>query len=279
MANFNISTKRSLLWHVNQKEEEYTKMNAKPIETVCIAGAGFMGAQIGLHCASQGYTVWIMDISEEARSRASQSHIQELDTRVEKEQIITNDKEGILNRIHFTEDLKEGASRADLVIEAVPKRLEIKRGVFTQLDQICPRHTILGTNSSSIRISTIEDAAHRPDRVLNMHFYSPVWQRPMVELMRGTKTSDETIERVRQFVHTAGLVPLLVHKESTGFIFNRVWRAIKKETLHIVDAGVASHEDVDRAWMIFFRDATGTLCSDGYDWTRCRSRYRNGLLS
>lgn len=225
-------------------------MNAKPIETVCIVGAGFMGAQIGLHCASQGYTVWIMDISEEAREHASQSHIQELDTRVEKEQITTNDKESILNRIHFTEDLKEGASRADLVIEAVPERLELKRGVFTQLDQICPRHTILGTNSSSIRISAIEDATQRPDRVLNMHFYAPIWQRPMVELMGGTKTSDETIERVRQFVHTAGLVPLLVHKESTGFIYNRVWRAIKKEVLRIVDAGVASHEDVDRACMI-----------------------------
>jgi hypothetical protein len=98
----------------------------------------------------------------------------------------------------------------------VPERLEIKREVFAQLDEACPSHTILATNSSSIRISAIENATHRPDKVLNMHFYP---QRAMVELMRGTATSDETIENARQFARTLGLTPLLVRKESTGFIF------------------------------------------------------------
>ena len=83
-----------------------------------------------------------------------------------------------------------------------------------------------------------------------MHFYPPVHKRPMVELMRGTDTSDETIEQARKFALNIGMTPLMVRKESTGFIFNRVWRAIKKECLHLVDEGVASHEDVDRAWMI-----------------------------
>jgi 3-hydroxybutyryl-CoA dehydrogenase len=87
-----------------------------------------------------------------------------------------------------------------------------------------------------------------------MHFYAPVWRRTMVELMRGRATSDETIECAHQFARSIGMTPLLVRKESTGFIFNRVWRAIKKECLHLVNDGVASHEDVDRAWMIF----TGT---------------------
>lgn len=209
-----------------------------------------MGAQIGLHCASYGYNVWLVDVSEEALERASQSHIQELEARVEKKQINTNEKEAILDRIHFTVDLKTGVSQADLVIEAVPEKLEVKRNVFAQLDQFCPSHTILATNSSSIRISLIEDATYRQDKVLNMHFYSIPWRRSIVELMRGTATSDETMEHVRQFALAARLTPLIVLKESTGFIFNRVWRAIKKETLHLVDNGVATYEDVDHAWMI-----------------------------
>ncbi|UCG12320.1 MAG: 3-hydroxyacyl-CoA dehydrogenase family protein [Deltaproteobacteria bacterium] len=225
-------------------------METKPFETVCIIGAGFMGAQIGLHCATHGYTVWFVDILEEELQRAVQRHSEELDARLEKEQITPDEKEAILSRTHVTTKIQEGAPKAQLVIESVPERLEIKHEVFTQLDEVCLSHTILATNSSSIRISAIEEVTNRPKKVLNMHFYPPVWQRTMVELMRGTATSDETIESVRQFVRTIDLTPLLVRRESTGFIFNRVWRAIKKECLHLVDNGVASHEDVDRAWMI-----------------------------
>ncbi len=226
-------------------------MEIKPINTVCIFGAGFMGTQIGLQSASYGYTTWIVGHSEKSLRQASQSATQELEARVKKQRITMSELKSILNRIHLAQDMKECADSVDLVIEAVPEKLDLKREVFTQLDKICPSHTILATNSSSIRISAIEDATNRPDKVLNMHFYPPVWERPMVELMRGTRTSDETIEHVREFARNIGLTPLMVHKESTGFLFNRVWRAIKKECLHLVDDGVASYEDVDRAWMIF----------------------------
>lgn len=225
-------------------------METKPIETTCILGAGFMGTQIGLHCAVHGYEVWFIDISREVLERATESYTRELQRRVKNHQITISEKNTILSRIHLTMNMKEGTADADLVIETATERLETKREIFSQLDQVCPGHTILATNSSSIRISRIEDATHRPDRVLNAHFYSSIWQNTVVELMRGTATSDETIERVRRFAHNIGLVPLLVRKESTGFIYNRVWRAIKKECLRIVADGVASHEDIDRAWMI-----------------------------
>ncbi|MFO7599522.1 MAG: 3-hydroxyacyl-CoA dehydrogenase family protein, partial [Candidatus Desulfacyla sp.] len=113
------------------------------------------------------------------------------------------------------------------------------------------------TNSSSICISALEDVTQRPEYMLNMHFYSPVWQRPMVELMGGTATTEETMARARHFVRTLDLTPLSVCKESMGFLFNRVWRAIKKECLHLVDDGVASFEDVDRAWIIAFKTPAG----------------------
>jgi 3-hydroxybutyryl-CoA dehydrogenase len=221
------------------------------INTVCIFGAGFMGMQIALQSASHGYTTWIVGHSEKSLEQALQSIKQELEAWVKKEKINRNEMKSILNRLHFTQDMKECTDYVDLVIEAVPEKLDIKREVFAQLDKICPNNTILATNSSSIRISAIEDATGRKDKVLNMHFYPPIWERPMVELMRGTKTSDETIESVREFACNIGLTPLFVLTESTGFLFNRVWRAIKKECLHLVDNGVAYYEDVDRAWMIF----------------------------
>jgi len=229
----------------------------KPFKTICVVGAGYLGSQIGLQCAYHSFQVRFFDVSDDALIQASQVVTQELDKWIQEQQITKEEKEAILAKIHLCKEMEEAASDADLVIEAVPERLEIKRDVFKQLDQICKDHTILATNSSSIRISKIEDATSRPDRVLNMHFYTMPWRRPIVELMRGTKTSDETMERVRQFALEIGLTPLIVLKESTGFIFNRVWRAIKKETLHLVDDGVASFEDVDRAWMILYGTSVG----------------------
>jgi 3-hydroxybutyryl-CoA dehydrogenase len=227
------------------------------METVCVVGAGFMGAQIGLQCATHGYDVWLVDTADEALERAGAMCTKVLDTQLEKGQITAEQQEAFLGRIHSATEMREAASKADLVFEAVPERLELKREVFGRLDAICPEHTILATNSSSIRVSAIEDATTRPDRVLNTHFYPPVWQRTIVELMRGTQTSNETIDRVSRFARGIGMTPLIVRKESTGFLFNRVWRAIKKECLHLVDEGVASHEDMDRAWMIALGSPAG----------------------
>jgi 3-hydroxybutyryl-CoA dehydrogenase len=232
-------------------------MAPRPFETIGIIGAGTMGAQIALHCAVHGYPVQLFSRSTATLQRAAQSHTQELEHRLAGQHITVEEKETILRRIQCTTHLPEAVAGADLVIENVPEQLEIKREVFAQLDQLCPRHTVLATDSSSIRIAALEAVTQRPEQVLNMHFYAPVWQRSMVELMGGTATTAETMARAHHFVHTLDLTPLLVHKESTGFLFNRVWRAIKKECLHLVDDGVASYEDVDRAWIIAFGTPAG----------------------
>lgn len=226
-------------------------MEKRPFKTLSVVGAGFMGARISLHCASFGYTVWLVDISQAALNRASRTYDRELNALVNKKEISLSRKNAFLRRIHLTTNLETGASLADLVIEAVPERLEIKREVFAKLDQTCPGKTILATNSSAIPVSSIEDATRRPDRVLNTHFYGDIRGIPMVELMCGTATSDQTIECISRFVRSINLTPLLAKRESTGFIFNRVWHVIKKECLHILNDGIASHEDVDRAWMMF----------------------------
>jgi 3-hydroxybutyryl-CoA dehydrogenase len=232
-------------------------MATRPFETIAIVGAGTMGAQIALQCAVYGYPVRLFSRSEATLQRAAQSQTQELEHRLVGQHITVDEKESILRRIQCTTQMPEAVAGADLVIENVPEQLEIKREVFAQLDQLCPRSTVLATDSSSICVSALEAVTQRPEQVLNMHFYSPVWQRSMVELMGGTATTKATMERARRFVRSLGLTPLLVRKESTGFLFNRVWRAIKKECLHVVDEGVASYEDVDRAWIIAFGTPVG----------------------
>ncbi len=229
----------------------------EPIESVCLCGAGYLGWQISLQCASQGIPVRLFDISEEALERASEHIRQELKGWTSEGKITPEDVEAILSRVSFHDDLAEAVEGVALVIEAVPERLDLKREVFAQLDDVCDDATILATNSSSIRISKIEDATGRLDKVLNTHFYNTPWKRSIVELMRGTGTSDETLERVREFMVSIGITPLMVLRESTGFIFNRVWRAIKRECLHLVDQGVASFQDVDRAWMTLYETPYG----------------------
>ena len=190
-----------------------------------------MGRQIALRSAEHGLDVVLIDLSADALA-------------------------GQPEALHPTSDLS-AASHADLVIEAIPERLDCKRDLFAQLDALCDPHTILATNSSSIRCVELEGVVQRRDRILNLHFFGPVPQRPMAELMGGSATSQETIDAVRDFVVRTGITPLLVRKQSTGFLFNRIWRAIKKECLQVASTGVASVEDIDRAWMIFMNHRMG----------------------
>ena len=226
-------------------------MASKFFNTLWVVGAGTMGAQIALQSAVHGYTVYMIDLDREILEGASERQIEELRARVQRKELSDDDAAKIMDRLRFSTAMR-GLPAPDLVIEAAVEDLDVKREIFRRLDERCPAPTILATNSSSIKISAIESATRRPDRVLNLHFYNPVWQRPVVELMRGSATSDETIPTVRSFARSIGVTPLVVQKESTGFLFNRVWRAIKRECLHLVDEGVASFEDVDRAWMIAF---------------------------
>jgi 3-hydroxybutyryl-CoA dehydrogenase len=227
------------------------------LRRVCVYGAGTLGWQIALQCAYHGHDVNLFDISDKALENASQRIATELDQWVVAGEATTEDKLGTLEKINRVSDAREAVRGVDIVIEAVPEKLEIKRSVFKELDAISDSQTILATNSSSIRVSKIEDATTRPDRVLNTHFYSLPWRSRVVELMRGTLTSDHTMSLVERFMRSAGMLPLIVRKESTGFIHNRVWRAVKREVLHLVDEGVASYEDVDRAWMSIYDTEIG----------------------
>ncbi len=227
------------------------------IKNVCVVGSGSMGSQIGLQCAMFGYRVWMHDVSELALQRCRQQQAALLNELIEAGLSATDPRQTMLDRIRLTDSLAEAASTADLVIEAAREDLDVKREVFRALDEICAPHAILATNSSSLRSSHIESATNRPDKVLNTHFIQSVSKHPVVELMRGTATSDEALEAVREFVRSIGLVPIQVRRDVTGCILARVWRAVKKEALHLVDSGAATPEDVDRLWMIAMKAPRG----------------------
>ena len=205
----------------------------------------------------KGYPVSMYDIDQAALRKAKEMHENELSIRVKNKTLPEQEKTIIQSRIKDTSSLIDAVIDADLVIEAIPEKVELKRNIFQEIDKASPEHTIIASNSSSIRVSLVENACMRPEKVLNLHFYDPLKQSTIVDIMRGTRTSDDTIVQVIEFVKGLEVTPLLVKKESTGFLFNRVWRAIKKETLHLVDDGVGSFEDVDRAWMIMYDRSVG----------------------
>ncbi|MBD3206143.1 3-hydroxyacyl-CoA dehydrogenase family protein [Candidatus Bathyarchaeota archaeon] len=226
------------------------------IKKVCVIGAGYLGTQIGLTCARNGYDVHLYDISREALDISEGKIGEYLEEWVKADDITTESSQRIRDRIYFADNLEETA-KANIVIEAVVEDLEVKRSVFKELETIFSPETIIATNSSSIRVSKIEKGMDHPERVLNMHFYSYPWRTRIVEIMKGKHTADGVVKKAVEFSRSINVTPLMVQKESTGFIFNRIWRAIKKETLTVVDDKIASHEDVDRAWMSLYGTTAG----------------------
>ena len=227
------------------------------IERVAVVGSGTMGRQIALQIAAHGVPVAMYDAMPAMLEGAEAAQRAIFATWVATGQPPTTDAGDVFGQLRYEADLGAALRNVDLVIEAIPERVALKREVFGQLDERLPEGAIIATNSSSIRVSLLEDATGRPDKVANFHFFLPVWENPMVEVGGGTRTTPATLDALDGFVRRVGMLPLRVRKESTGFIFNRVWRAVKKEVLKVVDSGVASFEDVDRAWMIHYRTPQG----------------------
>lgn len=214
------------------------------IKRVVIVGCGFMGMDIAMTTAKN-------TDNELALYDANPAVLKQADQSAQVFLTPLPDGAAILKRIRFCNNLARALADADLVIEAVPEDLELKRRVFAELDRLAPPQAILGTNSSSLPVSRIEGVTRRPDRVMNIHFYPPISQRNMVDLMGGTQTSHETFETVTEWVRALGCVPLKVKKELIGFCFNRVWHMARLEAMKMWAAGFVDFMDIDRAWMIF----------------------------
>jgi 3-hydroxybutyryl-CoA dehydrogenase len=227
------------------------------IRKVAVVGTGLLGTQIAIQAICFDYEVSAHDPDEGSFNRV----IQILDAMMKftgKAPVVPMEEwEKGAKRVNLCKELEEALRDADLVIEAAPEELGLKRKLFERLDALAPRGAILATNSSSIPISKIESATNRPEKCLNTHFYSPATGLNMVDIMGGTRTTAETMEAGKAWIRSIGCVPLTVKKEILGFCFNRVWRAIKRETLYMWAEGFVDFRDIDRAWMIFSGMAQG----------------------
>jgi 3-hydroxybutyryl-CoA dehydrogenase len=222
-------------------------INMKDINHICVAGAGTMGHQIALHAAVCGFKVHCTDLSAPALEQAGSFSRAWLDKQVQKQRMTRAEADDILSRLVFTPDLETWAGDADLVIEAIVEKLEIKREFFARLDEICPAHAILATNSSYIVSSKIADATRRPEKVLNLHFFNPALVMKLVEVVKGPHVSDDTIAAVMAVAERLKRKAVLVHKEIYGFVVNRFFSAITKEACYLLDQEVCSMEGIDTA--------------------------------
>jgi 3-hydroxybutyryl-CoA dehydrogenase len=223
----------------------------KPFNTIAVVGTGTLGAQIAMLASNAGYNVTIFDQQAGAFDAMMDKLQADLKTKQVEPFIPFEQWPACRQQIKQFQSLAEAVKDADLVIEAVPENLDLKREVFRQLGQMTSPETVLATNSSSIPISHIEESSARPERCLNLHFYMALHGMNMADVMGGSRTLPEVLEKGIRWVRSLGCIPLTVKKELLGFCFNRVWRAVKREVLYMWANDFVDFRDVDRAWMKF----------------------------
>ena len=225
---------------------------------IVIIGAGLMGSGIAQVSAVAGHDVVLRDIADEALQRGTGGIEASLARFVDKGALSGADAAAALGRIAITTDL-EAAAEADIVVEAVFESVEVKRELFGVLDRIAGPEAVLATNTSAIPITTIAAATARPESVVGTHFFSPVPMMKLCELVRGYKTSDETLARARQFAEGIGKTCIVVNRDVAGFVTTRLIAALTVEAVRLVENGVATAEDVDTACRLGFGHAMGPL--------------------
>jgi 3-hydroxybutyryl-CoA dehydrogenase len=216
------------------------------VQTVAVIGAGLMGSGIAQSLAMGGKSVMLYDISEEALQKGMNGIQKSLARFVKAGQLQETDVENVLGRISVTLHLDEAVKDADVVIEAVPENLELKKKVFQQLDQLSKKDAILATNTSELSVTAIAAATARPEKVIGMHWFNPAPVMKLIEIVKGIDTSEETINIIEQLSEEIGKVTVVV-KDVQGFVTTRALAAHMLECMRIYEEGVASAEDIDKA--------------------------------
>jgi 3-hydroxybutyryl-CoA dehydrogenase len=217
-----------------------------------------MGSGIAQVAAQAGWDVTLQDVTDAALDRGLTGIEHSLGKLVAKQRLTREDADGALGRIVRTTDLQAVAD-AEVVVEAVFESLEVKVEVFERLDAICRQDAVLATNTSAIPITRIAAATKRPEAVVGTHFFSPVPLMGLCELVRGFKTSDETLRRAREFAEAVGKTCIVVNRDVAGFVTTRLIAALVVEAVRLVESGVATAEDVDTACKLGFGHAMGPL--------------------
>jgi 3-hydroxyacyl-CoA dehydrogenase len=220
-------------------------MSIDQIKTVGVVGAGLMGHGIALVFAQAGYKVLLNDVSKAILDNALLAIEANLKKLTQYGLLSVSDAEKAISRISPVLELREVGRAADFVVEAVTENVDIKRTIFSTLDDSAPSHTILASNTSSIPIALLASATKRPDKVVGTHFWNPPTLLQAVEIVKGERTSDETIRLTKALLEKVGKKPVVVNKDVPGQIGIRILYAIIREATSLVEKGVATPEDID----------------------------------
>jgi len=223
-------------------------MKIEHVRRIWIIGAGTMGQQIALQCALHGYEVFVYDIDPQALRSASAIITGYAAALVAQKSFIRAEADAAVARIQYTTH-PEDAAAVDLVSESIPEDPGLKARVFAQFNQICPPHTIFTTNTSTLIPSMFAEATGRPAQFAALHFHTYVWDSNVVDIMPHPGTSPETVALLLAFARKIGQIPILLHKENHQYVFNAMLGALNTAALKLAVDGVASIEDIDRAWM------------------------------
>ncbi|NGO67398.1 3-hydroxyacyl-CoA dehydrogenase NAD-binding domain-containing protein [Streptomyces boncukensis] len=229
-------------------------------QKLAVIGAGLMGSGIAQVSAQAGWDVVLRDVTDEALTRGTDGIKASYDKFVGKGRLDAADAEAALARITTTTEL-DGAADADVVVEAVFEKIEVKQEIFAALDQLVRDDAVLASNTSAIPITKIAAATGRPERVVGAHFFSPVPMMALCELVRGHKTSDETLATARRFAESVGKTCVVVNRDVAGFVTTRLISALVVEAAKLYESGVASAEDIDTACKLGFGHAMGPLAT------------------
>ncbi|WP_406944784.1 3-hydroxyacyl-CoA dehydrogenase family protein [Halobacillus sp. SY10] len=219
-------------------------MEFNPIHKVAVIGAGAMGSQIAMVCALQGHPVYLNDLDPQQLQQAEKELKKRMERSIEKKRLTEEQVHEAFHLLELGTELSN-IHDADLVIEAVVEKLDVKRDLFKKIDELTAPHAILATNSSTIVSSKVADVTTRPEQVCNLHFFNPPLVMELVEVVKGPHTSEETAERAFRFVEGIGKTPVMLQKEISGFIANRILGKLMDEAVYLLENGYATHEEID----------------------------------
>jgi len=228
------------------------------IKQVTVIGAGTMGHGIAHVAAASGIEAVVHDVSPEAIEMGLAAIHANLAKGIEKGKVTPAQKVSVLARLHAGPDLAEAVANADVVVEAVPETLELKQKIFSEIDALAPPEVLLASNTSSLPITRIAESTRHPERVLGLHFFNPVHLMPLLEIVRGERTSDDAIARALVLSDALGKEAIVV-KDSPGFASSRLGLVLGLEAMRMLEQGVASAEDIDKAMTLGYRHPMGPL--------------------
>jgi len=219
------------------------------INKVAVIGAGTMGSGIAYVCAVKGYNVSVRDIKEDLVKRGMGKIREMIATGVNRGKLTPKEAEETMKRIKGTTDIAEAVKDADLVIEAVFEDMNLKKKVFKELDEASPSHTILASNTSVLSITEMGSATKRPDKVVGIHFFNPPYTMKLIEIISGDHTSEDTMKIANDFAVSLDKETVQV-KDTPGFIVNRILGAALGEAMYLLEEGIASAKDIDKACVL-----------------------------